>query len=252
MAQINRENPITDRGNTARAVPIRQSLAGSFRDAVVSLLVAVAFLLLIACANVSNLLLVKASARKREIAVRTALGATRRRLVRQLFSESVVLGVAGGIGGLLLVCAGLPALLALVPVELPHWMNFSADYRVLLFAIGVSILTSVVFGIVPAFTISGDVTDALKEAGRTGMASLRQRFARNALVIAEVALSVTLLIGAGLMIRSFLALRNQNLGYRAENVLTMRVSPPEPNTRMARRLASFCGGWVPRSRPCPV
>ena len=118
-------------------MPIRQSLAGSYRDAVVSLLVAVTFLLLIACANVSNLLLVKASARKREIAVRTALGATRRRLVRQLFSESVVLGAAGGIGGLLLVYAGLPALLSLAPVELPHWMNFSADYRVLLFAVGV-------------------------------------------------------------------------------------------------------------------
>jgi putative ABC transport system permease protein len=244
LEQIHRENPAVNNNWIARAIPIRDFVAGSYRKAVVTLLVAVGLLLLIACANVSNLLLVKASARVREIAVRTALGATRSRLLRQLITESLLLGLAGGALGVLLAYAGIPALLALIPVDLPLWMNFSPDHRVLGFAVGVSLLTALAFGIVPALgSFHSDLSDSLKEGGRGGTTGVRGKFMRHALVVGEVALSVILLAGAGLMIRSFRALRLQDLGYRPENVLTMTIDYPEnrypdgaPARAMLRRL----------------
>jgi putative ABC transport system permease protein len=240
LEQIHRENPAANNGWGARAAPIRDSVAGSYRRAVITLLVAVAFLLLIACANVSNLLLLKASGRVREMAVRAALGATRTRLIRQLVSESLLLGAGGGVLGVLLAHLGIPALLALIPVELPRWMDFSVDHRVLGFALALSLLTSIGFGIAPALGSSGgDLTASLKEAGRGGTAGVRQKLLRHGLVVAEVALSVTLLIGAGLMIRSFVALRTQSLGYHPENVLSLTIDYPEtryPDGPQARAL----------------
>lgn len=228
LEQIHRENPESNNGWKARARDFHEALAGSYRKALQVLLVAVALLLAIACANVSNLLLVKASARVREMAVRTALGATRPRLVRLLVSESVLLGLFGGALGVGLAYLGVPALLALIPSSLPKWMNFSLDQRVLAFALGVSVITSILFGIAPAFASSGvDVITALKEGGRSGGAGARQKLLRHGLVVAEIAISVTLLAGAGLMIRSFLALHSQRLGYHPENVLSMQVSYPE-------------------------
>jgi len=240
LEQIHRENPAVNNNWVAHAIPIREFVAGSYSKAVITLLVAVALLLLIACANVCNLLLVKASARVREIAVRTALGATRRRLLRQLVTESLVLGLAGGALGVLLAYAGIPALLSLIPVDLPLWMNFYPDYRVLGFAVGISLLTTLGFGIVPAFgAFHTDLADSLKEGGRGGTSSLRSKLLRQGLVIGEVALSVILLAGAGLMIHSFSALRMQNLGYRPENVLTVSIDYPEnryPDGQPARAL----------------
>jgi putative ABC transport system permease protein len=228
LEQIHRENPAVNNNWIARAIPIRDFVAGSYRKAVITLLVAVGLLLLIACANVCNLLLVKASSRVREIAVRTALGATRRRLLRQLITESLLLGLAGGALGVLLAYAGIPALLSLIPVNLPLWMNFSPDSRVLAFAVGVSLITTLGFGVVPAFgSFHADLTDSLKEGGRGGMSGTRSKFMRHGLVIGEVALSVILLAGAGLMIRSFLALRMQDLGFRPENVLSTSLDWPE-------------------------
>src|SRR5262249_17509413 len=149
-------------------------------------------LLLIACANISNLLLAKASARGREMAVRTAIGATRARLIRQLVSESLVLGLVGGALGVAFAYAGVPALLRLIPVDLPRWMNFAIDGRVLLFGFSVSVLTSVAFGIVPAIGASStDLVFGLKEGSR-GTAGVRQAALRHALVVAEVAVSATL------------------------------------------------------------
>jgi len=176
----------------------------------------------------------------REMAVRAAIGATRRRLMRQLVSESVVLGAAGGALGIVLTYAGIPALPSLIPVDLPRWMDFSVDQRVLAFALALSLATSIGFGIAPALGSSGgDLTAALKEAGRGGTAGIRQKLLRHALVAGEVALSMTLLVGAGLMIRSFVALRTQNLGYRAENVLSLSIDYPEkryPDGPQARAL----------------
>jgi putative ABC transport system permease protein len=237
LDQIHTENPIANGGQIGRVVPFRDAVAGEYREAVVSLLVAVVFLLLIACANVSNLLLAKASVRKREMAVRTALGASRRRLIRQLVSESLMLGAVGGAAGLALAYVGVPALLSLIPIELPRWMDFSVDVRVLLFAVIISFLTSLVFGTAPALFVSRDVTEGLKEAGRGRTASVRQHLLRNGLVVAEVALSLTLLIGAGLMVRSFLAVRGQDLGYRPENVVTMQVAAPNKR-ELLRRLTT--------------
>jgi putative ABC transport system permease protein len=228
LEQIHRENPTSNNGWKARAIDYRESLSGSYREALLALLVAVGLLLTLACANVSNLLLVKASSRTREMAVRTALGATRPRLIRLLVSESVILGLGGGVLGVVLAYLGVPALLSLIPVELPLWMNFAIDERVLAFALGVCFVTSIAFGIAPALAASGvDITKALKEGGRGSGASLRQKLLRNGLVVAEIAISVTLLAGAGLMVRSFIALRMQNLGYQPERVLTTRVAYPE-------------------------
>jgi ABC-type antimicrobial peptide transport system permease subunit len=174
LDQVHRENPNNNNGWSMKATAIRKYLAGSYREVLFTLLAAVGLLLLIACANVSNLLLVKASARIREMAVRTALGATRRRLLRLLITESLLLGLMGGAIGVGLTYLGIPALLSLVPIEFPPWMNFSVDYRVLGFARAVSLLTSVGLGIVPAFGASGgDLTNTLKEGGRGGSVSVR-------------------------------------------------------------------------------
>jgi putative ABC transport system permease protein len=228
LEQIHRENPAVNNNWLAHAIPMRDFVAGGYRKAVNTLLVAVALLLLIACANVCNLLLVKASTRVREIAVRTALGATRRRLLRQLITESLLLGLAGGALGVLLAYAGIPSLLSLIPINLPLWMNFSPDSRVLGFAVAISLLTTLGFGIIPAFgSFHVDLTDSLKEGGRGGTSGARSKFVRHALVIGEVALSVILLAGAGLMIRSFLALRMQDLGFHPENVLSTSLDWPE-------------------------
>jgi putative ABC transport system permease protein len=228
LEQIHSENPASNNNWGAKVVPLREFVAGLYSTAVITLLVAVSLLLLIACANVCNLLLVKASARVREIAVRTALGATRRRLLRQLVTESLILGLAGGALGVLLAYAGIPALLSLIPVDLPRWMNFSPDHRVLGFAFAISLLTTLGFGIVPALgSFHADLADSLKEGGRGGSSGMRSKLVRNALVVAEVALSVILLAGAGLMVRSFLALRGQNLGYLPENVLTVNIDYPD-------------------------
>ena len=227
LEQIHRENPANN-GWGARATPIRDSVAGPYRKAVLTLLVAVGFLLLIACTNVSNLLLVKGTVRMREMAMRAAMGASRNRLVRQLISESLLLGVAGGALGVALAYLGIPALFAFIPVELPMWMSFSIDLRVLGFAVAASLFTSVAFGMVPAWASSRvDLASTLKEGGRGGSSGTRQKILRNGLVIAEVALSVTLLVGSGLMIRSFVALRRQDVGYRPDHVLSLSINYSE-------------------------
>ncbi|HYO80618.1 MAG TPA: ABC transporter permease [Bryobacteraceae bacterium] len=241
LQAIQQQNESAHRGKIGRAIPWRDAVAGQYRAALLTLLVASVLLLLIACANVGNLLLVKAAARSREMAVRAALGAPRRRLIRQMIPESLLLGAMGGALGLVLAYASTPALLALVPVELPRWMDFSIDSRAVAFALGVSVLTSLVFGMVPAVVVSRDAAHGLSEGGRGRTASHRQKAWRNGLVIGEVALSLTLLVGAGLMMRSFLELRWQRLGFQPENVVTMQISAPRtryPEGAPARELRS--------------
>jgi putative ABC transport system permease protein len=237
------------------AKPLIDDVVGDVRLALWVLLGAVGFVLLIACANVANLMLARAAARNKEMAIRTALGAKRWRLIRQMLTESLILSVAGGALGLLLAVWGVDAMVAMSPDALPRSTEVALDARVLAFTFGVSILTGIAFGLMPALSASRpDLNDSLKD-GTRGTSSSRGRL-RRALVVAEVGLSMVLLVGTGLMLRSFLQLRDINPGFRPDHVLTMRVSLPTPNgtwteedkarftgffSRAARRLGELPG-----------
>jgi putative ABC transport system permease protein len=215
-----------------RARPYLEDIVGDIRLPLYVLLAAVGFVLLIACTNVANLLLAKAAPRQREIALRTALGARRWHLIRQLLTESILLAlIAGGIG-VLLATWGTSALVALSPDSLPRAREIGFDWRVLAFTGVIALTTGIVFGLLPA--IWGprvDLTDALKEGSR-GSTGGSGRL-RKLLVVAEVALSVMLLVGAGLMVRSFSHLRSVNPGFRTDHALTLRVSLPVPNSQIS-------------------
>jgi putative ABC transport system permease protein len=209
--------------------PLRDWIIGDVRSRLLVLLGAVSLVLLIACANVANLLLVRAAGRKREFALRTALGATRTRIVRQLLTESVMLAVAGGAAGLGLGYAGVRALLAISPAGLPRLGEngdaVSVDWRVLAFTLALSLVTGIVFGLFPALSASrADLNTTLKEGSNRGGTGFRQGKARAALVVSEVSLALVLLIGAALLIRTFIALRDVDPGFDAHNVLTMEMS----------------------------
>src|SRR4029079_17117904 len=214
-----------------RARPYLDDIVGDIRLPLYILLAAVGFVLLIACTNVANLLLAKAAPRQREIAIRTALGARRRHLLRQLLTESVLLAfVAGGIG-VLLAGWGTSALVALSPDSLPRSQEIGFDWRVLVFTGVIALATGIVFGLMPAFWgPQVELTNALKEGSR-GTTAGGGRL-RKSLVVAEVALSVMLLVGAGLMLRSFSQLRSVNPGFRTDHALTLRVSLPVPEGRI--------------------
>jgi putative ABC transport system permease protein len=233
--RLEQEHPDLNKGLGLRAVPLQEQAVRNMRPALFVLLGAVSFVLLIACANVASLLLARATSRRREMAVRAALGAGRLRLVRQLLTESVCLALAGGLLGLTLAswAGDLLAYLAqrgsspFVPYTAPE-AAFSLDARVLGFTFLLSVLTGVLFGLVPALQASRtDLSEALKEGGLRGTGLLRHGRARSVLVVAEVALSLTLLVGAGLLLKSFLRLVEVPPGFRPEHVLTMDASLPQ-------------------------
>jgi putative ABC transport system permease protein len=208
--------------------PLQDAIVSDVRFSLLILVGAVSFVLLIACANVANLLLIRATGRKREMAIRAALGAGRRRIIRQLLTESVMLSMAGGALGLVLGSVGVRALLTLntnIPRIGEHGSAVTMDWRVLAFTVLISLLTGVLFGLIPAIGASrADLSSTLKESsGRSGT-GFRQNKARSLLVISETALALILLIGAALLIRSFVALRAVNPGFDAHNVLTMEMS----------------------------
>ncbi|MBA3560319.1 MAG: ABC transporter permease [Gemmatimonadaceae bacterium] len=217
--------PRTNTGTGATARSLREEmLPGEVRLVVWVMFGAVCFVLLIACANVANLLLARASSREREMAVRTALGARRFRIVRQLLTESVLIGLMGGVLGVGVAYAGLKAMIANIPLALPFWMVFDIDLKVLLFTLAVGLLTGVIFGLAPALQASrANLQASLKEGGRGSGSSAHRSRLRSGLVVAEVALSLVLLIGASLMVKSFLHMRSANTGFDSSNALTTRV-----------------------------
>jgi putative ABC transport system permease protein len=233
-------------------VPMHAHVVKTVRPMLWVLLGAVGFVLLIACANVANLLLARAVAREKEIAIRTALGAGRWRLIRQLLTESVVLATVSGALGLVLTYLGLKALIALAPDNVPRLNEMSIDARVLVFTIGVSMITGIIFGLVPAFQSSKpDLNETLKEGGRGSTGGARGRRVRSILVVAEVAFALVLLTGAGLMIRSFLLLQEVKPGFNPENLLTMRLRLPQTKYSDAAQLTPFYQQLIERVRALP-
>jgi putative ABC transport system permease protein len=221
--------------------PLHEEIVGDMKPALLILLGAVAFVLLIACANVANLLLARAAARHKEIALRLALGANRARLTKQLLVESVMLSMLGGIVGLVLAYAGLRVLTRFIPADVAHADLITIDAKVLGFTLIVALVTGLVFGLAPASQAANfNLNDTLKEGGRDSGAGPRGKQLRSALVIAEVAISFLLLIGAGLLINSFMHLRNLDPGFRADHLLALQVDLSEtkyPDT--PRRVAFF-------------
>jgi putative ABC transport system permease protein len=213
--------------------PLSEVLVSGVRTLLWVLLGAVGFVLLIACANVANLLLARATGRKREIAIRVAVGAGRGRIVRQLLTESVVLSLTGGLVGLVLGFAGIRGILSLNPGNIPRvglqGNAVSMDLRVVLFTLGISVATGILFGLFPALQASHtDLSSTIKESTGKGGTSFRQNKARSILVVAETALALILLIGAALLLRTFTALRAVNPGFDSHNVLTLRMSLTGP------------------------
>ena len=220
--------------------PIIEERVGDARKPLYVLLCAVLVVLLISCVNIANLLLARASARSREIAIRSAIGASRRRIIRQLLTESVLVGVAGGGLGVLLAAWGTGALIALAPADLPRLSEVRLDAGVLGFTLVVSLACGIFFGLVPALVASKtDLVSSLKESGRTDSASPSRHRLRRALVIAEVSLAFVLLISAGLLLRSFARLLDVPPGFDPRNVLTLRISLPRNQLNEAGRAEGF-------------
>jgi putative ABC transport system permease protein len=227
--QFKRTYPEADPKASFGVEPLRDTIIGDAKKSLLVLLGAVGLVLLIACANVANLLLVRATGRKREFAIRSALGAGRARIIRQLLTESVLLSVTGGVLGLGLGFIGVRALLAVSPAGLPRIGEDGAavgvDWRVLVFTLGVSLVTGVLFGLFPAFSASRtDLNSTLKESSSRSGTGFRQSKARSLLVISEVSLALVLLVGASLLIRTFVALRAVNPGFDPGHVITMEMS----------------------------
>ena len=238
--RLEQMRPDRNAGSSVVLVPARTQLAGELKTPLMILFGAVAFVLLIACANVANLMLARAAARSKEIAIRAALGAGRWRVVRQLLTESLLLALAGGAAGGLLALWGVDALVALSPPNLISAGEVSVSLSVLAFTFGVSLVTGVVFGLLPALEAARfDANEALKETGRGTTGSPRARRARAALVVSEIALALVLLVGAGLMLRSFARLGAVDPGFDPQNLLTMRVQLPARKYREDAQVLAF-------------
>jgi putative ABC transport system permease protein len=251
-ARLRQQYPETNNNRFNRVVPLRTFLVGGRGTALLLLMGAVALVLLIACANVANLLLARASSRQKEMAVRIALGATRRRLVGQLLVESVLLGLAGGAAGLLVGWWGVELLRGLLPLDFPRAAGIAVDLRVLAFTLLVSLATGVLFGLAPALQSTRlDVNEALKESARgSGGGGGRARL-RSALVVSEVALSLVLLVGAGLLFRSLLRLHAVELGFRPQRILTFRLAPSGPNFGEDAQYSAFFHQVAERVKALP-
>ncbi len=250
--RLEQQYPESNKGLQFFVDPLHEKVVGKTRPALLILLGAVCFVLLIACANVANLMMARATARQKEIAVKTALGASRSRIVRQLLTESVMLATAGGAAGLLLAQWGISGLLALSPANLPRAQTISLDGYVLCFTLAISILTGLLFGLVPALQASKlDLNESLKEGGRSSTEGRRRNRVRRLLVISEIALALVLLVGGGLMIRSFLRLQSVDSGFNPRNVLTMIVSLAGSEHSTGPKRAAFFNQLLERVEGLP-
>ncbi len=241
MAQLAREYPDFNRNWGATVIPLRQQFTGDLRTPLLVLLSAVGLVLLIACANVANLMLMRSSSRQREMAIRTSLGATRARIVRQLLAESLLLGIAGGSMGLMLAVWAKDLLLAMLPdsMSVAKVNSVTIDGNVLAFTVALSLGTAVLFGLLPALRASRpDLSDTLKEGGRAVSSSLRRNRMRAALVAGEMAVALVLLIGAGLLIRSFIRLEHVAPGFEPDHILSMRIGLTNPRYRDLKATSS--------------
>ena len=244
-ASLGEAHPNTNDGFGVEVVPLREQLVGKVRPALLILFAAVAFVLLIACANVANLMLARATTRRKEIAVRLALGASRPRIVRQLLTEGLLLSLLGGLAGLLLSLWGMDILLAATPANLPRMAEAGLDYRLIGFALSLSLLTGMIFSLVPALQASNpNLNESLKEGGRSTTEG-GQRL-RGLLVIAEVALTLVLLVGAGLMVRSFIRLQQVDIGFDPKNILTMQINLPLEQYAGGREWSDFFDRLIER------
>ena len=240
MSQLGREHPDGDAGWSVLVIPLYSEVVGASRRMLLVLLGAVGMVLVIACANTANLLLARASARQREMAVRLAMGAPRLRVVRQLLTESLITSLAGGALGLLLAFVGVRVLVALLPADFPRAQDIHVSGPVLAFTLLISVLTGILFGLAPALQASHtDPKQGLQQSGRTTTASRHQNRLRSALVISEVSLACVLLVGAGLMLRTFLNLVHLDSGFREDHLLTASLSLPHQRYKTGEQTARF-------------
>jgi putative ABC transport system permease protein len=250
-SRLEREYPAENAGWGATVIPLHELIVGDVRGSLLMLVTAVGLVLLIACANVGNLLFTRALARRKELAIRSALGAGRARVFQQLVMEALVLASLGGAAGLVLARVGLGAGGALLSGQVPRADEISVDARVLLFVCAVSLLTGILAGALPAWRAGRtDVNDALKEGGRSDGSGVGIR-TRRLLIVCEVALSLVLLMGAGVMARSFVSLRNVDIGVDSHNVLAMRLSLPDARFRTAAQKSAFFDAVLERLRALP-
>lgn len=252
MAQLAKEHPDGDGGWNLLVIPLEKEIVGRSERMLFVLLGAVTLVLLLACVNAANLLLARATARQREIAVRAAVGAGRWRLIRQMLTESVLLALTGAVLGAALAVVGVKILVALLPADFPRAGDIHVDTFAFLFTAAIAIGTGIAFGIVPALQGSrADLREALHEGGRSATTSRATLRLRNGLVISEVTLACVLLIGAGLMLRSFVNLLQTDPGFRPEQVLTASISLPSATYKDTKAIAAFYQRLLPQIRNIP-
>jgi putative ABC transport system permease protein len=251
-ARLEQQYPEDDQGRSVSLVSAQEQLVGSLRTMLLMLLGVVGLVLLVACANVANLQLARASGRGREVAIRTALGAGRWRVVRQLLTESLVLSLTGGALGLLLAAWGVALISSFVPADIPRFKEVGLDPSVLAFTLAAAVLTGVVFGLAPALQASRvELGESLKEGGRGSTEGRARNRVRSALIVLEVAVSLVLLVGAGLLVKSFVNLRNTNPGFDPRRVMTASVSLPEIKYAKNEQLIEFYREAVGRAARLP-
>src|SRR5262245_26295388 len=236
--RLERQYPDTNSGMGARVVPLHQQVTGNVRPALLLLSGAVGLMLLIVCVNVANLLLARSASRRKELAIRAALGAGRARLIKQLLTESITLSLGGGVAGLFVAIWGIDLLLALSPTQIPRYNKIGVDVTVLCFTVGVSLGAGLLFGLAPALqTAKVNLNESLKDGARgTGFGHRR---VSNLLVVAQIAMTMVLLIGAGLLVRSFMRLLDVKPGFVTENVLTAQVMLPTTKYAQLQQRAEF-------------